>query len=99
MRYIFSIILCFFILPAFAHNADDTLVVVPDDSSHLRISILTCGVGDELYSSFGHTGIRVVDSVRHTDEVYNYGTFDFGDPGFYKKFMLGKLPYSIDNGA
>jgi len=99
MRYIFSIIFCFFILPSFAHNPNDTLVVVPDDSSHLRISILTCGVGDELYSSFGHTGIRIIDSVRHTDNVYNYGTFDFGDPDFYKKFILGKLPYYLDFGA
>lgn len=99
MRYIFSVIFCLFFLPSFAHNPNDTLVVVPDDSSHMRISILTCGVGDELYSSFGHTGIRIIDSVRHTDMVYNYGTFDFGDPDFYKKFILGKLPYYLDLGA
>ena len=98
MRTFFSILFCLFSFAALAHNADDTLVVVHDDSSHIRISILTCGVGDELYSSFGHTGIRVIDSARYTDDVYNYGTFDFGDPGFYKKFMLGKLPYYIDRG-
>jgi hypothetical protein len=99
MRYLFSVFLCLFSFASFAHNADDTLVVVPDDSSHIRISILTCGVGDELYSAFGHTGVRVIDSAHHTDDVYNYGTFDFGDPDFYKKFMLGKLPYYIDRGA
>ncbi|KAA5537292.1 DUF4105 domain-containing protein [Taibaiella lutea] len=99
MRYIVSVIFCFFSFAMFAHNADDTLVLVQDDTSHIRISILTCGVGDELYSSFGHTGVRVIDSVHHTDDVYNYGTFDFGDPHFYKKFVLGKLPYYLDKGS
>lgn len=99
MRVVLSFFLCLISFFSFGHNADDMLVIVHDDTSHLRISILTCGVGDELYSSFGHTGVRVIDSVRHTDEVYNYGTFDFGDPDFYKKFMLGKLPYYIDRGT
>lgn len=98
MRYILSVVLCLATFLSFGHNPSDTLVVQQDDSSHVRISILTCGVGDELYSAFGHTGIRVIDSVRHTDNVYNYGTFDFADPDFYKKFMLGKLPYYIDIG-
>jgi hypothetical protein len=63
------------------------------DSSHLRISLLTCGVGEELYSSFGHTGVRVIDSVKGMDVVYSYGTFDFSDPDFYTKFIRGKLLY------
>jgi len=99
MRSIIAIVFCLFSFAGFAHNADDTLVLVKDDTSHLRISILTCGVGDELYSSFGHTGVRVIDNVHHTDDVYNYGTFDFGDPDFYKKFTLGKLPYYLDKGS
>lgn len=69
------------------------------DPDPIRISILTCGVGDELYSSFGHTGVRVIDSMKHTDEVYNYGTFNFSDPDFYTKFTLGKLPYYLDKSS
>lgn len=61
-----------------------------------RISLLTCGAGDELYASFGHTAVRVTDSVNGTDIVYNYGTFDFNDPDFYTKFTLGKLMYFLD---
>ncbi|MBO9593027.1 MAG: DUF4105 domain-containing protein [Niabella sp.] len=61
-----------------------------------RISMLTCGTGDELYSSFGHTAVRVIDSVNGTDIVYNYGTFDFNDPDFYTKFTMGKLLYFLD---
>jgi len=98
MRTFLLALFCFASFFSFAHDASDTLVVQRDDSSHLRISILTCGVGDELYAAFGHTGVRIIDSVRHTDEVYNYGTFNFYDPDFYQKFMLGKLPYYLDKG-
>lgn len=67
------------------------------DSCHLRISILTCGAGEELYSSYGHSAVRIVDSCKSTDTVYNYGTFNFGDPDFYMKFTRGKLLYYLDN--
>ncbi len=65
------------------------------DSSHLRISLLTCTPGDELYSTFGHSAIRIVDSSSVSDIVYNYGTFNFDDDGFYLKFAQGKLLYYI----
>lgn len=65
------------------------------DSSHLRISLLTCTPGDELYSTFGHSAIRVVDSTNTSDVVYNYGTFNFEDEGFYIKFTQGKLLYFV----
>ena len=46
-------------------------------SKDATISILTCSPGNELYSLFGHTGIRVVDKANDMDIVFNYGTFDF----------------------
>ena len=65
------------------------------DTSHVRISLITCGPGyNEVYEVFGHTGIRVIDSVRHTDMVYNYGTFEYG-PDFEMQFARGKLLYSL----
>ena len=65
------------------------------DSSHLRISLLTCGpADDEVYEVFGHTAVRVVDSTAHSDIVYNYGTFEYG-PDFEMQFMRGKLMYSL----
>ncbi len=69
------------------------------DSSHIRISLLTCTPGEELYSTFGHTAIRVTDSSSVTDYVFNYGTFNFEEPGFYTKFVRGKLLYylSVEN--
>jgi len=58
--------------------------------------ILTCGPGHELYATFGHTAIWIHDSINETDEVFNFGTFDFETQGFYLKFIQGKLPYALD---
>lgn len=69
--------------------------VSQQDSSRLRISLLTCTPGSELYSVFGHSALRVVDSAAGTDVVYNFGTFNFDDPNFYSKFVLGKLMYFL----
>jgi hypothetical protein len=62
----------------------------------LRISLLTCSPGTELYSTFGHSALRVVDKSTGTDIIYNYGVFDFYDPDFYAKFVRGKLLYYLD---
>ncbi len=73
---------------------------VPDLSSQAEISLLTVGRADhEIYQNFGHTAIRVRDSILGWDLVYNYGTFDFGNPDFLKLFVQGKLLYfeSIDD--
>ena len=65
------------------------------DSCKLRISLLTCSPGEELYSTWGHTAIRVTDSVTGIDMVFNYGTFDDSDPDFYAKFTRGLMIYAL----
>lgn len=70
------------------------------DNCGLQISLLTCSPGEELYSTFGHTAIRVKDSTGGMDYVFNYGTFEFS-PQFYTEFIQGKLLYylSVDEFA
>lgn len=58
-------------------------------------SLLTCGAGDDFYTTFGHTAVRITDPELGIDYVYNYGTFDFDTPHFYWKFMRGKLDYKL----
>ena len=70
-------------------------IIAQNDSCHLRISLLTATPGEELYSTFGHSALRVTDTVSNTDIVYNYGTFNFDEPGFYTKFIRGKLMYYL----
>ena len=65
------------------------------DTSRMQISLLTCTPGDELYATFGHSALRVIDSNSVTDLVYNFGTFEFSDPNFYTKFVRGQLMYNL----
>ncbi|MFN3760147.1 MAG: DUF4105 domain-containing protein [Algoriphagus aquaeductus] len=61
-----------------------------------EISLLTCDPGDQLYSSFGHSAIRVREiGSDGRDMVFNFGTFDFDTPNFYGKFATGKLNYML----
>ncbi|TDD75992.1 lipoprotein N-acyltransferase Lnb domain-containing protein [Flavobacterium caseinilyticum] len=62
-------------------------------SQNTNVSVLTCGTGNESYSLFGHTAIRVQDADNGIDLVYNYGAFDFDTPNFVMKFIKGDLQY------
>ena len=64
-------------------------------ANNVKISVLTCSPGDEVYSLFGHTAIRYVNEERNIDEVFNYGYFDFDTPGFMSKFILGETDYWV----
>lgn len=68
-------------------------------SDQAKVSIITCGSGDQLYSIFGHTGLRISDPVHHIDVVFNYGTFDFATPNFYGKFVKGDLDYYVSTSS
>jgi hypothetical protein len=74
------------------HFSGFTAIELSDSS---RVSLLTCAPGEELYSAFGHNGIRVADFKNDFDVVFNYGTFDFEQPGFYINFLKGKMRYMI----
>ncbi len=64
-------------------------------SPSATISILTVAPGEALYSTFGHSAIRINDPLIGLDVTYNYGAFDFRTEGFYLKFLRGTLPYQI----
>ena len=68
----------------------------PNLSKDAVVSVLTCGKGNELYTVFGHTAIRIKDSINNLDVVYNYGAFDFRVENFYLKFVKGDLQYFMN---
>jgi hypothetical protein len=59
------------------------------------ISLITCSPGEEVYAKFGHTAIRVKDSSKDLDIVFNYGLFDFESEHFYYKFIKGETDYQL----
>jgi hypothetical protein len=71
--------------------------IIAQDSTKaaLQISILTCAPGEDVYTAWGHTAIRIIDSAKQTDIVYNFGTFDFNTPNFLVEFVKGNLNYFL----
>lgn len=68
-------------------------------SAHASASIITCGPGDDFYTTFGHSAIRICDTSVGVDMVYNYGTFNFGTPNFYWQFTRGMLDYHLSRSS
>ena len=64
-----------------------------EDISNTEISVLTCSPGDEIYSIFGHTAIRVYNPNTKVDAVVNYGLFDFNQESFVYRFVKGETDY------
>ena len=63
--------------------------------SDTEISLLTADPGEDLYSVFGHSAIRVKNIEADVDVVFNYGLFDFNQPNFYLNFARGRMNYRL----
>ena len=61
----------------------------------VRISLLTCAPGTEIYALFGHTAIRYENPQQGQDWVYNYGMFNFREPNFVMRFVKGETDYQL----
>ncbi len=79
------------ILGSVGYTKADTIRLSP----LTNVSILTFLPGEEVYTLFGHSAIRIHDPVNDIDRVYNFGTFDFDTPFFYLKFIKGNLLYQL----
>lgn len=90
MKHLFSytiISLCLLLLPFGQVRANG------NDS--IRLSLLTCAPGEEIYSLFGHTAIRYENPSQGIDVVFNYGLFSFNTPNFILRFALGETDYQL----
>ncbi len=57
--------------------------------------MLTCDPGEELYSLFGHTALRLIDKPSKIDIVFNYGIFSFEAENFIYNFARGYTDYQL----
>jgi hypothetical protein len=72
-----------------------TLPQAPRDGEALRVFLMTMGPGDKVWERFGHNALWIHDPVRGTDIAYNYGLFRFDQPGFIRRFVQGRMLYSV----
>jgi hypothetical protein len=88
-----KIFVCILLLGSICNSYCQNVVL----SKNAQVSVLTCGTGNEAYSLFGHTAIRMSDIANNLDVVYNYGAFDFETPNFVVRFTKGDMNYFIAN--
>ncbi len=90
MGLLLKLLICFLII--FLNSSSKLLAKDFDD---IEISLITIGKGDELYSMFGHSALRIKDlsSNPKNDLVYNFGVFDSSQPDFIYNFLSGDLNY------
>ena len=71
----------------------------------IRVTLLTCSPGPEVYELYGHTAIRCEsDSLPFREGwggsvVFNYGVFDMSKPHFAWHFVLGHTDYMVQPGT
>lgn len=65
------------------------------DDSAPRIGVVTMTPGTDYWARFGHDAIVVSDPVSGQQLSYNYGYFDFDQPGFFARFLRGKMLYQL----
>jgi hypothetical protein len=71
-----------------------------EPGSELTITLLTMGVGEQVWEQFGHNAIwfhveRPPSLGAPVDVVYNWGIFDSSQPYFIPHFLQGRMLYSM----
>ena len=83
-RFLLSILFLTALLPMWSSPMDN-----------VRISLLTCAPGSEIYALFGHSAIRYENPEKDQDWVFNYGMFSFKEPNFVMRFVKGETDYQL----
>ncbi len=73
-----------------------TLSASTTHASNKEFYLLTCDPGKEVYSLFGHSAIRMIDTDKRMDVVFNYGIFSFEAENFIWNFARGYTDYLLD---
>lgn len=76
-------------------SASTDSLLVRDHSDSIRVSLVTCSPGTEVYAVYGHTALRIEVPSEGIDVAVNYGLFDFGKPNFVYLFIKGETDYMV----
>ena len=59
----------------------------------VTVTLVTFGLGEAVWERFGHNALWIHDATTGTDVAYNWGLFDFEQPGFFRRFLTGDTKY------
>jgi Domain of unknown function (DUF4105) len=77
-------------------SAQAALLGAAEPGSQLDITLITFGLGEEVFERFGHNAIWVHDNLLGTDAAYDWGRFDFAQPHFLRRFLTGETKYWME---
>ena len=85
-----TFLLLFFPFWAFSYSLN-----ISENIESTEISVLTCDPGNEIYSLFGHSALRIKNPINGQDLVVNWGLFEFSESQFQfgYDFAKGRLKY------
>jgi hypothetical protein len=66
---------------------------MPVPGSELDVTLMTFGLGEEVFERFGHNALWIHDGARGIDVAYNWGLFSFRQPRFLQRFLTGDTRY------
>ncbi|MEO7454798.1 MAG: DUF4105 domain-containing protein [Gemmatimonadaceae bacterium] len=61
--------------------------------SEITVTLVTFGLGQEVFERFGHNGLRFQDAITGEDDFYHWGLFSFEAPDFLARFLTGDNKY------
>ena len=62
----------------------------------LQVYLLTFGEGELYWEKYGHNALWFRDTTRMIDAAYNWGTFNFTEPGFLRRLLVGNMQYWVE---
>jgi hypothetical protein len=62
----------------------------------LQVALVTLGEGEYYWEKFGHNALWFYAPADGIDVIFNWGTFDFAEPGFLGKVLLANQRYWVD---
>jgi hypothetical protein len=62
----------------------------------LQVWLMTIGQGGFVWEKFGHNALWFVDTLAGVNVAYNWGIFDFEQPGFIRRFLTGDTRYWVE---
>ncbi|MEP6989862.1 MAG: DUF4105 domain-containing protein [bacterium] len=61
--------------------------------SEISVTLITFGLGHEVFERFGHNALWFHDASTLEDAAYHWGLFSFNEPGFLLRFLTGDTKY------
>ena len=93
MKKLLISLVCMLGLSVTVMSADIDSTFVRDAHDSIRVSLVTCSPGTEVYAVYGHTALRVEIPAQGVDMAVNYGLFAFDAPHFVWRFLRGETDY------